>query len=92
MDVVWEYKGKGKALEKDSSSSNSSSGGGEAVPGKVYRRSRSVAIQTVRFKTVGTQTDEADFDAAEPLSDSLIVEFSKKDDEEEEDDDYDSLF
>ena len=72
--------------------SSSRGGGGEEVPGKVYRRTRSVAVQTERFKTVGTQTDEADFDVAEPLSDSLIVEFSKKDDDEEDDDDYDSLF
>ena len=82
MDVLWEYKSKGKDKGRSS----------EEVPGKVYRRTRSVAVQTVRFRTVGTQTDEADFGLAEPLSDSLIVEFSKKDDEEEEDDDYDSLF
>ena len=62
---------------------------------KVYKRSRSVAVQTEGHVTAGTQTEERDFlMMAEPLSDSLVVECSESDSEDEEKKhvEHDSLF
>ena len=90
MDVVWEYKNadNDKAIEKDEKYNGSEKG--VQMSSKVYKRMRSVAVQTDRSVTVGTQTEEVDFlMMAEPLSDSLVVECSEDDDEDE---DHDSLF
>ena len=62
---------------------------------KVYKRLRSVAVQTEGCVTAGTQTEERDFlMMAEPLSDSLVVECSESDSEDEEKKhvEHDSLF
>ena len=62
---------------------------------KVYKRLRSVAVQTESCVTAGTQTEERDFlMMAEPLSDSLVVECSgsESEDEEKEQVEHDSLF
>ena len=56
---------------------------------KVYKRMSSVAVQTERSATVGTQTEEDDFLMA--LSDSLVVECSESEDDAE-DEGHDSLF
>ena len=65
--------------------------GVQQMSSKVYKRMRSVAVQTDCTVTVGTQTEEADFlMMAETLSDSLVVECS--DDDADEEEEHDCLF
>ena len=105
MDVTWEYKDAendkdDKVMEKDKKYSEwvqkygewaQKYNGVQQMSSKVYKRMRTVAVQTDSTVTVGTQTEEADFlMMAETLSDSLVVECS--DDDADEEEEHDCLF
>ena len=81
----------GEWAQKYNEGAQEYSKGVQQMSSKVYKRMRSVAVQTDCTVTVGTQTEEADFlTMAETLSDSLVVECS--DDDADEDEEHDCLF